>query len=299
MIDSNPGLIVVDVRELTEYCSETATPPGHIPGALNYPWNSEVLQDRYNELPANADILVYCGMSIRSPQAADFLCTRGYTSVYNMSPGLTSWPYQTVGCVDTDGDRINDDIDNCPTVYNLPQSDSDGDHVGDSCDTCTDTDDDGYGNAGFPVNTCTLDNCQYAYNALQDDEDGDGMGDVCDTCTDTDGDAYGNPGFPENTCTVDNCPELASSNQADGDGDCIGDVCDQYHDEYDPSVPDNYPQQGNGIGDACDCEGNFNCDADVDSSDAAAFKNDYGRSNLQDPCTSTLACNGDFNCDKD
>ena len=40
MIDSNNDLIVIDVREPGEYCGVN----GHIPGALNYPWNSGVLQ---------------------------------------------------------------------------------------------------------------------------------------------------------------------------------------------------------------------------------------------------------------
>ena len=65
MIDTNPQLVVVDVREQSEYCT---VPLGHIPGALLYPWRSEVLQDRYDELPTNGDILVYCGISARSKQ---------------------------------------------------------------------------------------------------------------------------------------------------------------------------------------------------------------------------------------
>jgi hypothetical protein len=64
---------------------------------------------------------------------------------------------------------------------------------------------------------------------------------------------------------------------------------------------DSYPPLGNGIGDACDCEGNFNCDTDsnVDGSDAALFKADFGRSAILDPCTGGIPCNGDFNCDGD
>jgi hypothetical protein len=64
---------------------------------------------------------------------------------------------------------------------------------------------------------------------------------------------------------------------------------------------DSYPPLGNGIGDACDCEGNFNCgtDSDVDGSDAALFKGDFGRSVLVEPCTGESPCNGDFNCDGD
>ncbi len=145
------------------------------------------------------------------------------------------------------------------------------------------------------------DNCPMEDNPGQEDEDGDGMGDGCDTCTDTDSDGFGNPGYPSNICTVDNCPGLANPGQSDGDGDCIGDACDPDPDAYDPSAPDSYPPQGNDIGDACDCEGNFNCstDRDVDGSDASTFKSDFGRGGFVRPCSKSDPCNGDFSCDKD
>jgi hypothetical protein len=56
--------------------------------------------------------------------------------------------------VDTDGDGILDGADNCPTVPNANQADADADNQGDACDLCTDTDGDGFGNPGFPNNTC-------------------------------------------------------------------------------------------------------------------------------------------------
>ena len=64
---------------------------------------------------------------------------------------------------------------------------------------------------------------------------------------------------------------------------------------------DSYPPNGNGIGDACECEGNFNCslDQDVDGSDAALFKGDFGRSTMVHPCIVGDTCNGDFTCDGD
>ncbi len=39
-------------------------------------------------------------------------------------------------CTDTDGDRFEDPIDNCPEDYNTDQLDSDGDGIGDWCDNC-------------------------------------------------------------------------------------------------------------------------------------------------------------------
>ena len=42
----------------------------------------------------------------------------------------------------------------------------------------------------------------------------------------------------------------------------------------------------NGIGDVCElgCLGNFNCDDDVDGTDAFLFKMNFGRSTFKNPC---------------
>lgn len=72
------------------------------------------------------------------------------------------------GCVDSDGDGICDDVDNCPAVPNPGQEDRDGDGVGDVCDNCPDK-----------------------ANADQKDSDGDGIGDACEAVVarcDVDGD---------------------------------------------------------------------------------------------------------------
>ena len=62
---------------------------------------------------------------------------------------------------------------------------------------------------------------------------------------------------------------------------------------------DTYPPQSNGIGNACDCEGNFDCDEDCDGTDASTFKTDFGRSTYNNLCESDDPCNGDFDCDND
>lgn len=74
------------------------------------------------------------------------------------------------------------------------------------------------------------------------------------------------------------------------------DNCPNY---YNPNQEDTYPSSGNGIGDACDCEGDFDCDGDVDGWDGMLFQADYGRSPIQNPCENVNSCNGDFNCDGD
>jgi hypothetical protein len=48
-----------------------------------------------------------------------------------------------------------------------------------------------------------------------------------------------------------------------------------------------------------ECSGNFDCDQDVDGTDAFAFKLSFGRSQVLNPCTTESPCNGDFNCDQD
>ena len=83
---------------------------------------------------------------------------------------------------DEDLDEVPDGCDNCPNIGNPDQEDEDQDGIGDSCDICTDTDGDGYGNPGFPANTCAVDNCPRDYNPDQVDTNQDGMGDSCQTC---------------------------------------------------------------------------------------------------------------------
>jgi hypothetical protein len=92
--------------------------------------------------------------------------------------------------LDMDNDGKGDACDNCLAISNPTQTDTDGDNTGDVCDNCTDTDGDGFGNPGFPANTCAIDNCPRRFNPDQADSNHDGHGDVCDSwvCGDAGGD---------------------------------------------------------------------------------------------------------------
>lgn len=96
--------------------------------------------------------------------------------------------------VDSDGDGITDDADNCPTVFNpvrdleVAQGDDDNDGIGDACDPCPlpeDGDDCEHAHAndldgdGIPNGS---DNCPHTPNGDQADADDDGHGDSCDEC---------------------------------------------------------------------------------------------------------------------
>jgi len=95
------------------------------------------------------------------------------------------------------------------------------------------------------------------------------------------------------TCTNSITRIISSGQYCTDDSGCErGQFCEMVQ-------SDTYPPGGNGIGDACDCEANFDCDQDVDAQDVTAFLADFGRSIYNRPCTNEDPCKGDFSCDGD
>lgn len=119
----------------------------------------------------------------------------GTISAEPWSPGTQSDGTNFAGCpdvVDTDGDLIPDDIDNCPTLPNPDQADCDGDTIGDVCQI-----------AKLPSLDCNfndiLDSCEIA-DLVSVDCDGNGIIDECQIAGDPSLDANNN--FVIDSCEV-------------------------------------------------------------------------------------------------
>lgn len=106
-------VFVLDVRTPAEFNSS------HIEGANLIPVSNtsgsnlspdNLLKARINEVPNNKKILVYCRTGHRSNTASSMLVNAGYSQVYNMVGGITSWidagyPVVSSGGHKTDGSR--------------------------------------------------------------------------------------------------------------------------------------------------------------------------------------------------
>jgi hypothetical protein len=118
----------------------------------------------------------------------------------------------------------------------------------------------------------------------------------------SDGDGDGIPDDQDNCPNHPNGPLLGTCTQGTIGMTCTSDdECDLPGEESFCSMnqEDTYPTQGNGIGDACDCEADFNCGGEVDADDIELFLADFGRFLFNNPCVNDNQCNGDFECDGD
>jgi hypothetical protein len=171
---------------------------------------------------------------------------------------------------DSDDDAWPDSRDNCPTVFNLLQTDADNDGIGDACEGA-DGDLDGVPDVS--------DNCPTVSNASQTDTDGDDAGDACDA--DDDNDGIGDGGdqcqlVAEDLDGVDDqdgCPEGDTDSDADG----VSDGLDNGPLTANPSQANN---DGDALGNACD--GDDDNDGVADTSDQCVFEAEDADGNQDD-----------------
>jgi len=89
MIDTDPDLVLIDIRTPTEIKS--------MGGAIQAAQNTNIprgwLEFRVPKIAETADtpIVVYCGANFRSPFAAKTLMDMGYTNVKNYADGYIGW----------------------------------------------------------------------------------------------------------------------------------------------------------------------------------------------------------------
>lgn len=74
--------ILVDVREVWEWDL------GHAPKAINLPMSE--LEQRHEELPQDATLLIVCHLGQRSLGVTDALARAGYNAV-NVDGGMVAW----------------------------------------------------------------------------------------------------------------------------------------------------------------------------------------------------------------
>jgi len=98
MLDVGLDGVIVDVREELEFCNEVLTPPGHIIGSINMPWDSGYFQDHCSELPMGQDVIIVCQSGYRSHKAANYLEAAGCTTVVDMLGGMNYWEWDTEIC---------------------------------------------------------------------------------------------------------------------------------------------------------------------------------------------------------
>lgn len=79
--------MLVDVRTEKEFNRKT------IPGAINIPVDE--LRKRFNELPRNKTIYIFCEIGLRGYLAQRILRQSGYNEVYNLSGGFALWNVAT------------------------------------------------------------------------------------------------------------------------------------------------------------------------------------------------------------
>ena len=137
--------------------------------------------------------------------------------------------------LDSDGDGVPNDSDNCPDTYNPDQNDVDADGIGDLCDNCLNTSNPDQNDIDADSVGDECDNCPDDANPDQNDVDADGIGDLCDNCLNTSNPDQNDVDIDDVGDKCDNCPDTYNPNQVDTDGDGIGDECECYAANIDES----------------------------------------------------------------
>lgn len=83
MLQSNPGMVLVDARAAQEFEA------WHLPEAINIP--APDMRTRHMELPKDKPVTIICGTGIRSSLAGSILQRNGFQNVKNVAGGMSGY----------------------------------------------------------------------------------------------------------------------------------------------------------------------------------------------------------------
>lgn len=257
---------------------------------------AEVSDDVATRIVSDPTILLIPGTTSGVTDVETILATEtqstGVTTDTNdlLSGSIDVEPVAVATSLDTDGDTVADNSDNCPLAENTDQLDHDGDELGDHCDSDDDNDGVNDDNDAFPKDsseTADNDGDGTGDNAdLDDDNDGvedvndafpfddseqldtdlDGTGNNADTDDDNDGVDDDNDAFPLNPEESVDTDGDTVGNNADDDDD--GDGVSDDNDRFPLDANESRDQDGDGVGDNGDnCPTVANADQANDDGD--------------------------------
>lgn len=83
ILEQDPNTVLIDVREQDEF-NEVNLAGKLIP--------MSELEERYSEIPNDGStVYIYCRSGRRSRTALEFLRTKGYSKMYNVTGGILAW----------------------------------------------------------------------------------------------------------------------------------------------------------------------------------------------------------------
>ncbi|WP_236614059.1 rhodanese-like domain-containing protein [Nafulsella turpanensis] len=88
MIEENPNMEILDVRTAGELAQ------GIILGASNIDIMDSKFADKISKLPKDKPYMVYCRSGARSAQACEIMSGKDFGKLYNLSGGISRWPYE-------------------------------------------------------------------------------------------------------------------------------------------------------------------------------------------------------------
>ncbi|HXH19428.1 MAG TPA: rhodanese-like domain-containing protein [Chitinophagales bacterium] len=84
-LKKDTAAVLLDVRTPAEFAE------GHLPGAHNIDFRDASFPDKVKNLDSSKTYYVYCRSGSRSAQAAKFMRSAGFKTVYELNGGILNW----------------------------------------------------------------------------------------------------------------------------------------------------------------------------------------------------------------